>query len=807
MAYIAFAIGIDLGRTVIVRPDGQLPMPKFLNFPNSLWDPYQESGFFSVLEPQYQSFYPLAYFLRFKANTLTFNVFLLLNFALAGFGLFCYLTEINLNVYASILGGITFMLSGFMAGHKMHIALISAAAWIPLVLLFLERSLKDESQRSLQLIYGAFALGLLVLAGYPAMIIDAAIVVSVYALFRIFGDAFPTKTAIDKLLVLFKSLLFLFIPALALGSIAIVPVFESFPLINRSQLSFAEFSRPGWQVDALPMVIFPFFYGNHARGLYPSPYFGPAYLWEISWFVGALPLSLCLFTFLIRKRVPEARSWMACLLLGVCLVGGAESPPLYRLLPKSLRSYTSYVAVSPAAQRWWFVLAAVLLVSAFVCGVLLWLKRNPRHQFLVAVFVTLVMVLLASPLLYRLLYHVPIFNLFRAPARYLFLVDLAMSILAAIGFNHLIENRSESKALAPSLKKLSMLMGLLTLLSVVYYLAILPKIRMTTPGFPTMGLHLLFPLTAIVITIVALNAARWWASNYFVATLVAFAFVDLITFSRFHYSQGTIAPRWDCLKIKALEHEYATFKVSLAEDREGMCGLLGIHGNHPIWFKHYVNMVGLGLNPSSHIRDNPALLENSSILLRVLSVKYVSDTKALLQNAASLGFALIEERGQEALYVNTRFLPRIRFAKRLQRINDFEEARALIYGARFDPEDVVLLTDVLDKRLSQGEIIESRFENDSIRIKAKTGEEAFLVFSDSWHPGWRVFVDGKSATLAKPYAFQMGVRIFGSGEHVIEFRLEPTTGYLVGKWISVMTLSLMVCFVGYSLRPAAETAS
>ena len=92
-------------------------------------------------------------------------------------------------------------------------------------------------------------------------------------------------------------------------------------------------------------------------------------------------------------------------------------------------------------------------------------------------------------------------------------------------------------------------------------------------------------------------------------------------------------------------------------------------------------------------------------------------------------------------------------------------------------------------------------------IADDTGEEAFLVFSDSWHPGWRVFVDGKSATLAKPYAFQMGVSIFGSGEHVIEFRLEPTTGYLVGKWISVMTLSLMVCFVGYSLRPAAETAS
>src|SRR5215472_8466686 len=74
LAYIGYAIGINLEEFVFVHPDAQLPMPKFLNFPKSLWDPYQQSGFFSVLEPQYQSFYPLAYFLKFKANTLTFNI-------------------------------------------------------------------------------------------------------------------------------------------------------------------------------------------------------------------------------------------------------------------------------------------------------------------------------------------------------------------------------------------------------------------------------------------------------------------------------------------------------------------------------------------------------------------------------------------------------------------------------------------------------------------------------------------------------------------------------------------------------------
>src|SRR5262249_36174834 len=162
-------------------------------------------------------------------------------------------------------------------------------------------------------------------------------------------------------------------------------------------------------------------------------------------------------------------------------------------------------------------------------------------------------------------------------------------------------------------------------------------------------------------------------------------------------------------------------------------------------------------------------------------------------------FELIEEKGEEALYVNKRFLPRIRFVSRLRRIKDFEEAKNIVYSANFDPEHVALLTDIQDKTLDNGEIIESQFENDLMRIKAKTGKEAFLVFSDSWHPGWRVFVDKKPATLAKPYAFQMGVNVFGQGEHLIEFRFEPT-GYLVGKWISLITLGLMICFVFYRRR-------
>src|SRR5262249_16062884 len=150
-------------------------------------------------------------------------------------------------------------------------------------------------------------------------------------------------------------------------------------------------------------------------------------LWEISWFIGTLPFSLFLYTFYIRKELPKAQIWIASLLLGMCLISGSEIPPVYQI--PLLRPY---LRVGGKTLFGWFgssnlfTLAAILLVGSAVCTLLLWLRRNPRHQFVFGALATLFVVSLGSPLLYRLLYHIPIINLFRHPVRHLFEVHIAM---------------------------------------------------------------------------------------------------------------------------------------------------------------------------------------------------------------------------------------------------------------------------------------------------------------------------------------------------------------------------------------------
>jgi hypothetical protein len=186
-------------------------------------------------------------------------------------------------------------------------------------------------------------------------------------------------------------------------------------------------------------------------------------------------------------------------------------------------------------------------------------------------------------------------------------------------------------------------------------------------------------------------------------------------------------------------------------------------------------------------------------MLRLLSVKYVSDDATFLRDNLSPDFQFIEGNGNQALYLNKRFLPRVRFVTSLRKIADATEARQTIYSPEFDPESVALLGNSDDANLDNGEILESYFENDYLHIRAYTGEKAFLVFSDSWHPGWRVYVDQTQFPLAKPYGFQMGVYIRGSGEHIIEFRFKPT-GYAVGMWVSLITSAVMAPLLIYQHR-------
>lgn len=89
------------------------------------------------------------------------------------------------------------------------------------------------------------------------------------------------------------------------------------------------------------------------------------------------------------------------------------------------------------------------------------------------------------------------------------------------------------------------------------------------------------------------------------------------------------------------------------------------------------------------------------------------------------------------------------------------------------------------------EVIE--YKNNSFKLKLNTKTEGVVVTSESWTPGWNVYINSeKKEVLQVNYLFK-GVYVT-AGEHIIEFKYEPVLFY-VGVVINIGAI-LIIIFIG-----------
>jgi hypothetical protein len=143
------------------------------------------------------------------------------------------------------------------------------------------------------------------------------------------------------------------------------------------------------------------------------------------------------------------------------------------------------------------------------------------------------------------------------------------------------------------------------------------------------------------------------------------------------------------------------------------------------------------------------------------------------------------------------------------RVDGGQRALSAVSSPDFDPLRTAIV--------SEGNGLSERFDNEvEAAIKAVTldasepervaatadagGSPAFLVWSETWYPGWRVNIDGSPAQIVRTnHAFQ-GV-VIPPGTHRIEFTYRPAS-YRVGLYLTCACLSFIsggIAF-GFSAR-------
>ncbi|HEY5039874.1 MAG TPA: YfhO family protein, partial [bacterium] len=93
---------------------------------------------------------------------------------------------------------------------------------------------------------------------------------------------------------------------------------------------------------------------------------------------------------------------------------------------------------------------------------------------------------------------------------------------------------------------------------------------------------------------------------------------------------------------------------------------------------------------------------------------------------------------------------------------------------------------------------EARFE-----ITASRGG-GFLVFDESFAPGWRAWVDGKPQTIFRAYGLWMTTPLGEVGTHQVVFRYEPVA-FRLGLFLSLISMGLgMVGLLGFAAKRSSN---
>lgn len=80
-----------------------------------------------------------------------------------------------------------------------------------------------------------------------------------------------------------------------------------------------------------------------------------------------------------------------------------------------------------------------------------------------------------------------------------------------------------------------------------------------------------------------------------------------------------------------------------------------------------------------------------------------------------------------------------------------------------------------------------RMDPYTIRVQADAQQPGYLAVAESWHPGWRVTVDGRPAQMLKANVAFMAVRL-DAGKHDVLYSYRPPSGLLLGWAGSIVTI-------------------
>jgi len=426
--------------------------------------------------------------------------------------------------------------------------------------------------------------------------------------------------------------------------------------------------------------------------------------------------------------------------------------------------------------------------------------REPRVRGLLAVLVVSVVLMLGpgNPL-YLGLQYVPGMNVFRVPARHLFGVGLAISLLAGLGLTRLTRRDSAGKPI--SLRAIMVVVGAAVLLYAVVAadLWVMPPLS-TRQAFPEQRSLLLRDM-ALLLGVLALGVVVIWTAargrlrpSIAQAVVLTVAFADLIYF--FPRINNFVPPSFydrppqivRDARLVAAGQRCLPLGLRQAHNRERQV----LTGSTPALWGVRLATGYSELSTDRHARlfrlNELVLAPNEPLplpLLSSLSVRAIVTPEHL----SAPDLRLVSVRGQLRLYANQSCLPRAWLVGKWQVVSSPEEARAAVVSPDFSPATTAVLE--APPSLPRTDeparpVIVERDEGTRLVLRTRDPRPRLLVLADQWYPGWVARVDGRPTPIYRANYVVRAIPV-PAGDHTIIFSYAPAS-YRLGRAISLLSL-------------------
>lgn len=407
-------------------------------------------------------------------------------------------------------------------------------------------------------------------------------------------------------------------------------------------------------------------------------------------------------------------------------------------------------------------------------------------------------------------FKIPFLSAF-IPARLLFFITFALSILTAMGYDDLVKRIMANKTREVS-KPLLMALGLLAsvlLISVmtVFLLKIFGKeLRMES----IILRNLILPTGYFLITGIVLIVSSFFfkrKTQMFLFLILLIVLFDLLRQGRKFlpfFDENLVYPKIATTQFLQQNLGYSRFlplhQEIFGTNHQTVYGLESIEGFSAYYNDKYGTFISLG-QEYAPVGSFGARFERTvygrnyqANVFNLLSVKYFLSFKDL---SPAEDYPLVYREGRVGVYENKKVLPRAFLACRWQKMDDPKEIIRALSLLDNPSQKVFVQQDIAfdcqeEKRMGEVKITNYSDGQMSINIDAPAGR--ILVTGDVFFPGWKVFIDNKIDKVLKVDYALKGV-IVPEGKHEVRFIYDPES-FKIGLKVSVATLVLLIGISG-----------